>query len=141
MKTKYCPYCKQNKSIDHFALKDKTKDIRQDRCKSCKRIFNKEYYLKNKQYFLDRNVESRKKITLFIKEYKLKNGCKICGYNKCARSLSFHHINNRDLKEDKWISTISVRQYSIERLLKEFEKCILVCANCHGEIHDNLIKL
>jgi predicted HNH restriction endonuclease len=30
---------------------------------------------------------------------------------------------------------------NIEILKKEADKCILVCANCHGEIHEGLINL
>ncbi len=30
------------------------------------------------------------------------------------------------------------RYWSRERLLKELKKCILLCANCHREVHDKL---
>ena len=58
--------------------------------------------------------------------------CKNCGYNKCNRSLTFHHID-KDKKEIK-IGSES-RIYSWEELEKELNKCILLCMNCHGEKH------
>jgi Icc-related predicted phosphoesterase len=62
--------------------------------------------------------------------------CEICGYNKSIQALQFHHIdpNEKDFN-------ISARSYSIERLKKEADKCMLVCANCHIEVHEELRKL
>ena len=58
--------------------------------------------------------------------------CEICGYNKCLDALQFHHLNpdekNFGLAQDGIT-------HSWEEYLKETEKCILVCANCHAEIH------
>lgn len=58
--------------------------------------------------------------------------CSKCGYKKCVAALEFHHIdgNNKDfsLSNKGWFS-------SFQRLLEESKKCILVCANCHREIH------
>jgi len=58
-----------------------------------------------------------------------KNGCAICGYNKNAAALDFHHLdpNEKELKIGN--------PHAVERLLKEIEKCIVLCANCHREIH------
>jgi 5-methylcytosine-specific restriction endonuclease McrA len=64
--------------------------------------------------------------------------CEICGYNKCISALEFHHLNpkNKDF-------AISSKGYtrSIEVNKKEVDKCILVCSNCHREIHEGLIKI
>ena len=60
--------------------------------------------------------------------------CVICGYNKTLRSLCFHHRN----PEEKDFG-ISGGNMSWERMKCELDKCILVCANCHGEIHDGLV--
>jgi len=47
--------------------------------------------------------------------------------------LEFHHIN----PEEKEF-TIGGKNYSIERMKKEVDKCVLVCGNCHSEIHEEL---
>ena len=46
--------------------------------------------------------------------------CQICGYDRCLRSICFHH---RDTDA------------------KRFEKCVLVCHNCHNEIHEGLVAV
>lgn len=74
----------------------------------------------------------RKKIELV--EYK-GGCCEKCGYNKSIGALQFHHIDPR-IKDFQ----ISGKSYSFERLKKEVDKCIMVCANCHIEIHEELRK-
>lgn len=72
-----------------------------------------------------------------LKAIEYKGGkCCICGYDKCARSLTFHHLD--PTKKDFGISGSTK---SFEKLKPELDKCILVCANCHGEIHEGLIDL
>ena len=58
--------------------------------------------------------------------------CEICGYNKCMRALEFHHLNPNE--KDFTLSRYLTREFS--DLKKEVDKCILVCSNCHAEIHD-----
>lgn len=67
--------------------------------------------------------------------YVMGDKCQICGYNKCIKALEFHHINpsEKDFNFDKAKS----KSWEITNL--ELQKCILVCANCHREIHDNFI--
>ena len=58
----------------------------------------------------------------------------ICGYNRCVDALEFHH---KDPKEKDFKigsgNTMSWKDYKAEAL-----KCILVCSNCHKEIHSKL---
>ena len=66
---------------------------------------------------------------------KYKGGkCEICGYDKCIDAFDFHHIN----PEEKDFSISSSHNNNIEKLKKEVDKCIMVCANCHREIHFKL---
>ena len=64
----------------------------------------------------------------------LVDGCQICGYNKTSKNLVFHHTNNKEAR-------LSSRefQFSWERTKLELQKCCVVCHNCHGEIHSNLV--
>lgn len=64
--------------------------------------------------------------------------CKICGYNKCDRALDFHHINSEE--KDFGISQ-SNTHYRFERIKSELDKCILLCKNCHAEVHAGLTKV
>jgi hypothetical protein len=74
-----------------------------------------------------------------VNDYKVKKGCAHCGYTrwKKAVSLDFHHEN----REDKIINVsshwkTSWKQY--EKMKKEMEKCIVLCANCHREEEERL---
>ena len=55
--------------------------------------------------------------------------CSICGYNKNLAALTFHHRENKDILMCK------IFNYNNEYILKEMEKCILLCFNCHQELH------
>lgn len=67
--------------------------------------------------------------------YVLGGKCQCCGYNKCSAALEFHHLNP-DIKEFTFSDNTN---RSWENTRNELKKCILVCANCHREIHANLI--
>lgn len=64
---------------------------------------------------------------------ELKGGrCEQCGYNRCIEALEFHHIDSQEKDFN-----ISQRGYtrSWDRVVKELGKCIMLCANCHRELH------
>ena len=62
--------------------------------------------------------------------------CSLCGYNKCNGALEFHHIN----PNEKDFQLSSGNCHKMEDDIAEAKKCILVCANCHREIHSGLIE-
>lgn len=69
---------------------------------------------------------------LKIKAIEYKGGkCEKCGYDKCTAALEFHHTNPllKDLDPSKALTR------SWENAKKELDKCILICSNCHREIH------
>jgi len=80
----------------------------------------KEYY-QNKRYLAKRQMV----------DYK-GGSCEICGYSKSLRALQFHHTNPSEKD-----FTIGDKAVFNEDVKKELDKCMLVCANCHSEIHDN----
>lgn len=55
--------------------------------------------------------------------------CRICGYDRCLAALEFHHESPEH--KDFAIGSAS----SWKRIEQELPKTILVCANCHREIH------
>ena len=78
----------------------------------------------------------RQRVKIKLIEYK-GGKCQVesCGYNKSVRSLGFHHI---DSKEKDF--SISGKTVALDRMKKEIDKCVLVCNNCHGEIHEEIDK-
>lgn len=64
--------------------------------------------------------------------------CQVCGYDKCNEALEFHHID----PSTKSFALSSTNIYkNIDRLREEADKCVLVCSNCHREIHAGLINV
>lgn len=57
--------------------------------------------------------------------------CENCGYSKCKEALDFHHLDPS--KKDFNISGSHARSWS--KIEGELKKCVLLCANCHREIH------
>ena len=62
--------------------------------------------------------------------------CEICGYNKCIDALEFHHLNPNE-KEFTIAQYCASNHSDYDKAKAEVDKCILVCANCHREIHAN----
>jgi hypothetical protein len=65
-------------------------------------------------------------------EYKGGKCCK-CGYNKNVKAMDFHHL---DPTKKEFAIGANGLTHTWERVKKELKKCILVCRNCHSEIHD-----
>jgi hypothetical protein len=82
----------------------------------------------------DRFLRSRRRRALLERAVAYKGGsCRICGYHRCLSALEFHHVSLLD-KE----FTISTRMTSWAAIKKELDKCELLCAVCHREVHDGL---
>ena len=60
-----------------------------------------------------------------------------CGYSKYLGALEFHHIDNN--KSFSISENGHTRSWDI--LKNELNKCIMLCSNCHKEIHANLIDI
>ena len=74
----------------------------------------------------------RKRTKRKLIEYK-GGECELCGYRKCDSALQFHHKNPNEKD-----FSISGRSLSFDRLKNEVDKCMLVCSNCHAEIHEKI---
>jgi 5-methylcytosine-specific restriction endonuclease McrA len=79
-------------------------------------------------------IKRRHKVREMALEYK-GGKCSLCGYKKCKRALSFHHLN-----PDTKGFGISYKGFtrSWEKTRTELDKCVLLCANCHMEVHDGI---
>lgn len=61
--------------------------------------------------------------------------CAVCGYDACIVNLGFHHVDPTQKSFEMSMRTGK----SLARFREEAKKCVLVCANCHGEIEAGLI--
>lgn len=59
--------------------------------------------------------------------------CQCCGYDRITQALELHHIN-MDEKEFSF-GKIRANPGSWNKIVVELRKCILLCANCHREVH------
>lgn len=88
-------------------------------------------YGDRRQYLIAAVHKRRRKIRQMAVEYK-GGRCQICGYNKCIDALEFHHkdSSNKDF-------SISEKGYtrSWDKVKEELDKCMILCSNCHREIH------
>ena len=111
-------------------------------CPICKQIFIPEENGLQRKYCFEcspKNNSShsydaieKKKLCVSYKGGK----CIICGYNNSFSALHFHHINPKD----KSYSISKCYYKDFEELKKELDKCILLCANCHAEVHEKMNK-
>jgi hypothetical protein len=62
--------------------------------------------------------------------------CCVCGYDRCISNLHFHHV---DPEKKSFGMTVAMGK-SIATFREEAKKCVLVCANCHGEIEAGLVE-
>jgi hypothetical protein len=83
-----------------------------------------------------RTSNSRKNKKIKAVEY-MGGKCIVCNYDKCISALSFHHIEPHE-KEFGFSSNLTK---PFEVLKIELNKCIIVCSNCHSEIHAGLIEI
>ena len=61
--------------------------------------------------------------------------CAVCGYARCLGNLHFHHV----VPALKAFGIQMGSGKSLAAYREEARKCVLVCANCHGEIEAGLI--
>lgn len=127
---KTCSKCKRTKVAGEFNKNSSRKDGLQTFCRPCEKQRKSEYYAKHKQRFVDyaRAYKARKRE--WWNQYKQTLSCIRCGDTRWY-VLDFHH---RD-PASKDFPLSEVDKFGIQRIMKEVEKCDVLCANCHREHH------
>ena len=146
---KKCGQCGEIKSINEFY---KHNNYYRSYCKKCQhsntllfrsnpknkekiKSYTKKHY--QKEGVKEQRLKHHKKWLLEnkIKAIEYKGGkCSMCGYNKCTSALEFHQLDP-SIKEYNKDGRGLNRRRSFDNSKDELDKCILVCANCHREIH------
>lgn len=99
-------------------------------CRSCSRDNVKRGYAANRKRRQEMaNSNNRKKKRELVESFGGK--CHDCGnsYNDCV--YDFHHLDSS--KKD--VNPSHAMKWGKERMMKELEKCIMLCANCHRMRH------
>jgi hypothetical protein len=134
MKTKICSRCGVEKSTTEFYKKATSKDGLRNPCKQCYAVqdilYHKKWHLNNKAKRIPKIQLRKREIARIVNEYKKTKKCSICPESRWY-TLDFHHV-----KTKKYTISAMVRKgISWRNIKKEIAKCIIVCANCHRELH------
>lgn len=89
---------------------------------------------------LSRNAQNVKAWRVRTKQklVEYKGGkCEVCGYDRCIQALEFHHLN----PDEKDFTLSGSMVANIEKMKAELDKCVMLCANCHREVHQGLIEV
>lgn len=138
----YCSReCKKENEKAKIREKNLQKRLAGKICPKCGNKFIPKQYGTTRRYCFDCvpdnywNNQSDASIRNIIKKWALEykgNKCSICGYERCSDALEFHHLD--DNEKDFNISDRKLKQ-DWPAIKAELDKCILVCANCHRELH------
>lgn len=87
-------------------------------------------------HMVKRSSAQSNRVMRLVRKYNLvqKAGgsCRICGYNKNISSLAFHHLSEKGTH----LNGSHLINMSLSGAEAEVSKCVLVCHNCHNEIHN-----
>lgn len=106
-----------------------------------KRAYYRKYYheKRDKKARVEYDRKRRLEIVKIIQKIKLDNWCKICWYNKSPFSLHFDH-RDRKTKTNN-IGTMVWNWNWLKIIMKEIDKCDILCANCHWEKTNKEIEI
>ena len=72
--------------------------------------------------------------------FNLRGGkCEICGYKKNLAAIDFHHSDQS--KKEMVLDGRKLSNSTMNSILLEFEKCVVMCANCHREHHNPIMEI
>jgi hypothetical protein len=130
---KICYRCGIEKSRDEFHKNSKRADGLQTYCKSCKSAISAEIFKFDRVYRerqVAGNARNRRSNRKFVAAYKAEKGCVICGEDHPS-ALDLHH-RDPSVKD----AAVSEMVYgSKDRIMKEIDKCVVLCSNCHRKHH------
>ena len=127
---KQCCRCNEIKPLELYSNNKRNVDGKYRYCKTCQKEGNARYFQKNKEKFYALNKAKRTQNVQKYLEYKSQLSCSMCGESR-HWCLDFHHHNDdKDVAVANMIGT-----HSWESIMKEISKCIVVCRNCHADIH------
>lgn len=114
-----CPLCCEVKSVSEFyRCAEKTYAY----CKRC-----------DKERQRDQKRELKRQAVLYAG-----GSCEICGYDRYFGALEFHHRN----AEQKELAVARSKAKMLTPALKqEIDKCHLLCAVCHREVHGGITTI
>ncbi len=93
-------------------------------------------YADRAEYLKKAVTKRRQTIRKRLVEYK-GGACEICGYDRCVNALDFHH---KDASQKEFAISAQGLTRAWTKVQAESDRCVLLCANCHREIHANYVQ-
>lgn len=126
--TKTCRICNIEKPLSEF---NPNKECKLGRVGTCKLCSNERVrkWLKTRREERRFTINTRNKDRKQLVVNSFGNKCSVCGESFPLCVYDFHHIKGKDVNPSKALT------WSEERMWKELQKCIMVCANCHRVLH------
>jgi 5-methylcytosine-specific restriction endonuclease McrA len=94
-------------------------------------VADRRAYADRRGYLIEAVRSRRKRIRRMALQYEGAR-CSICGYDRCEGALEFHQLEATS--KDFGISDKGYTR-SWRKVREELDRCILLCANCHREVH------
>lgn len=91
-------------------------------------------YADRAEYLKKASLNRRAQLRQRAREYR-GGKCILCAYDRCQRALVFHHVHPED--KEFGIAYKGLNR-TWEKIKKEIDKCVLLCSNCHMEVHDGI---
>lgn len=125
---KTCSGCRIIKPATDFNFKNRAAGVRHSYCRECGKKLTRSHYKRNKRAYLDRNTRARLRHRALIRRVKSRP-CADCGVQYPYYVMDFDHRDG----ETKIFGLNAVNRMTLPGILREIEKCDVVCANCHRE--------
>ncbi|OLZ42355.1 hypothetical protein A6E15_15885 [Natrinema saccharevitans] len=90
------------------------------------------WHYRNVDWNTERSLRRRSRLRSWLDDIKQERGCSRCGADSVA-CLDFHHVETAT--KEMAVGKMVTYGYGKDRLREEFEKCEILCANCHRKLH------
>ena len=123
---KPCSKCQAVKPISDYNFRHCATGIRHSYCRDCGKNFTRSHYRRNKRLYLDRNTLTYERHRELVRQAKSKP-CADCNVQYPFYVMDFDHRDGAT----KSFELNSIQRKTIKAILREIEKCDVVCSNCH----------
>lgn len=124
-----CGRCGRFKSPEAFAWRRKALGQKDNYCRPCRAAYKQEHYAKNRQRYKINASTRRQRVLherwLYLIEYLRARPCADCGEDDVL-VLEFDHLSDKHFNIS---GGLPGKAWDV--ILREIEKCEVVCANCH----------
>jgi len=134
---KLCGKCNEQKEFSEFNKNARKADGLQNWCRVCCKISNNLSYRNSptrKDSILERNKKEKELCRAIIRFYK-SGGCLVCK-ESCVACIDLHHTD-----DNKEANVSALINHGLARVIKEMQKCVALCSNCHKKHHAGMLEL